>query len=119
MPPRPTRSQVASFLPLGEVEWEIVLALAEGPKHGYAVLLELEQRTAGPRVLPGSLYRALQRMARRGLLAVAVESAEGERRRVFELTPFGRRVAEAEASRLAESLRLARRRGLRPQRGES
>ena len=103
-------------LPLGEVEWQIALALADSPKHGYAILQEIEEREGERgRILPGSLYRALHRLEKERWIEEvedAPESLEDERRRVFALTPRGRRVARAEARRLLASIRAARRKGL-------
>jgi len=107
-----------SFLPLTPVAFEILLALADGERHGYEVMIEIERRSAG-RISPnpGTLYRALDRLVREGLLTSAVLSVEGESRRVFSLSPLGRAVAAAEAVRLsdqvlaARSLRLLKRSG--------
>jgi DNA-binding PadR family transcriptional regulator len=102
--------------PLTEVAWQILLALAEGPRHGYAILLDVEERTGGRlSLLPGSLYRALHRLSGQGWVReteAPTLSAGGGRRHVFELTPAGRRAAEQETHRLAESVRTARERGL-------
>ena len=107
-----------SFLPLTPVAFEILLALAEGERHGYEVMIEIERRSAG-RISPnpGTLYRALDRLVQEGLLTSAVGSVDGESRRVFSLSPLGREVAAAEAARLsdqvlaARSLRLLKRSG--------
>ena len=98
-----------SFLPLTPVAFEILLALAEGERHGYEVMLDIERRSSG-RISPnpGTLYRALDRLVQEGLLASAVRSVEGERRRVFALTPLGRAVAAAEAARLSDQVLAAR-----------
>ena len=107
-----------SFIPLTPVAFEILLALAEGERHGYDVMLEIERRTAG-RISPnpGTLYRALDRLVREGLLTSAVRSVGAESRRVFSLSPLGTAVAAAEAARLsdqvlaAQTLRLFKRSG--------
>jgi DNA-binding PadR family transcriptional regulator len=107
-----------SFLPLTPVAFEILLALAEGERHGYDVMTEIERRSAG-RISPnpGTLYRALDRLVQEGLLMSTVRSVEGESRRVFSLSALGRAVAAAEAARLsdqvvaARSLRLLKRSG--------
>ena len=107
-----------SFLPLTPVAFEILLALAEGERHGYEVMLEIERRSAGTiSPNPGTLYRALDRLVQEGLLTSAVRSVDGESRRVFSLSALGRDVAAAEAARLsdqvvaARSLRLFKRTG--------
>ena len=98
-----------SFLPLTPVAFEILLALAEGERHGYEVMIEIERRSAG-RISPnpGTLYRALDRLVQEGLLTSAVRSVEGESRRVFSLSPLGRAVAAAEAARLSDQVLAAR-----------
>ncbi len=105
--------------PLSEVVWEVLLALADEDRHGYAVLLEVERRTEGNlRLLPGSLYRALNRLHRDGLVEEVADrraASADPRRRVYRLTPRGRGVAAAEARRLAAKVEAARRRGLLPQ----
>ena len=107
-----------SFLPLTPVAFEILLALAEGERHGYEVMTGIERRSAGTiSPNPGTLYRAIDRLVQEGLLTSAVRSMESESRRVFSLSPLGRAVAAAEAARLsdqvlaARSLRLFKRRG--------
>lgn len=98
-----------SFLPLTPVAFEILLALAEGERHGYDVMIEIERRSAG-RISPnpGTLYRALDRLVQEGLLASAVRSSDGEHRRVFSVSPLGRAVAAAEAARLSDQVVAAR-----------
>jgi len=101
-----------AFLPLTSTVFEVLLALADGERHGYAILLEIGERT-GRQMLPGTLYRALHRLLGEQLV---IERADGgtddERRRVYRLTSLGRRVAEAESRRLAEQVDVARRRRL-------
>ena len=107
-----------SFLPLNPVAFEILLALAEGERHGYEIMVDIERRSAG-RISPnpGTLYRALDRLVQEGLLTSAVRSVDGESRRLFSLSALGRAVAAAEAARLsdqvvaAQSLRLFKRGG--------
>ena len=113
-PDSPTRPDPASFLPLSEVAWEILLALSGEARHGYAILLEVERRTGGrPQLLPGSLYRALHRMREQGLLEEGEPGdAADARRRVFRLTELGRSTARAEARRLAEAAGAAGAAGL-------
>ena len=101
-----------SFLPLTPVAFEILLAVADGARHGYDVMIEIERRSAG-RISPnpGTLYRALDRLVQEGLLTSAVRSVEGESRRLFSLSPLGKAVAAAEAARLSDQVLAAR--GLR------
>lgn len=109
------RPEPASFLPLTPVAFEILLALAEGDRHGYDIMLEIERRTAGRVSLnPGTLYRALDRLVEQGLLASSFQAIEparaggGGRRRLFGLSPLGEAVAAAEAARLDDQVRAAR-----------
>ena len=98
-----------SFLPLTPVAFEILLALAEGERHGYEVMVDIERRSNGTiSPNPGTLYRALDRLVQEGLLTSAVRSVEGESRRVFFLSPLGRSVAAAEAARLSDQVLAAR-----------
>jgi len=98
-----------SFLPLTPVAFEILLALAEGERHGYEVMTEIERRSSGTiSPNPGTLYRALDRLVQEGLLTSAVRSVEGESRRVFSLSLLGRAVAGAEAARLSDQVLAAR-----------
>ena len=98
-----------SFLPLTPVAFEILLALADGERHGYDVMIEIERRSGG-RISPnpGTLYRALDRLVQEGLLTAAVRSVDGESRRVFSLSPLGKAVAAAEAARLSDQVLAAR-----------
>ena len=103
------------FLPLTPVAFEILLALGNGERHGYAVMQEVERRTGGRTSLhPGTLYRALGRLVDTGLLEELEDHpVEGdERRRYYALTGLGRRVAMAESDRLASQLEAARSRNL-------
>jgi len=100
------------FLPLRPVEFEVLLSLAGGERHGYGILQDAEARGAkAPDV--GTLYRALRRMEDEGLIGTAGLRQPGdagdERRHYYHLTALGRRVARAEARRLealAEAARL-------------
>ena len=67
-----------SYLPLTPVAFEILLALAEGERHGYEVMTEIERRSAG-RISPnpGTLYRALDRLVGEGLLTSGAREAGG------------------------------------------
>jgi DNA-binding PadR family transcriptional regulator len=106
-------SHAERFLPLTAVAFEILLALSRGEAHGYAI----HERTGG-RLRPhaGTLYRAIGRMVEQGLLEELDErpspEVDDERRRYYALTALGKRVAEAEARRLAEQLAVARTRRL-------
>jgi DNA-binding PadR family transcriptional regulator len=104
-----------ALLPLTPPEFHILVALAGGDLHGYAIMQEIETRTGGKvRMRAGTLYGCIHRMLERGLVA---ELPEDERRRYYRLTAFGRKVAKAEAARLSEMLEQAREYGLAPKRG--
>ncbi|MGD8330119.1 MAG: PadR family transcriptional regulator [Acidobacteriota bacterium] len=95
----------ADLLPLKPIEFHILLVLLERDVHGYALVKQIEQRlpTTG-KVLPGALYRTLNRLEELGLIEESDwrpdPTLDDERRRYFRLTGFGRRVAAAEAERL-------------------
>jgi DNA-binding PadR family transcriptional regulator len=106
-------ARVASHLPLSEVAFEIILALAEGERHGYAIMNDVADRTGGRvRLHPGTLYRALNRMLADGLVEETNERPapefDDERRRYYTLTPLGRKVAAAAAVRMADQVSAAR-----------
>ena len=78
----------------------ILISLADGPKHGYAMMEDVE-RLAGVRMGPGTLYGALARLERLGLIEPLPST---DRRRPYKLTSSGAQVLEAE---LAQLQRLA------------
>jgi len=99
------------FLPLTPVAFEILLALGDEERHGYAIMKEVEARTEGRLSLhAGTLYRALGRLVDEELLKELDPPAgdEDERRRYYGITELGRRVASAEAERLTAQLEVAR-----------
>ena len=86
--------------------FQVLLALADGPSHGYGIMQEVDEFTAGStRLGPGTLYRSIQRMLVDGLieeLAIAVhDESDDDRRRYYRLTPKGLATAKAEAQRLS------------------
>jgi DNA-binding PadR family transcriptional regulator len=102
-----------SLLPLPSATFHILMALAAGDRHGYAIIQEVAQRTNNRlRLGAGTLYRSLQRMLEQGLIMEVAErpdpECDDERRRYYRLTRYGELVARAEAQRLAELLKLAR-----------
>jgi DNA-binding PadR family transcriptional regulator len=113
------RAEVLSLLPLPLATFHILVALAEGDRHGYAIIQDVAARTGGKvRLSAGTLYRSIQRMVEDGLIVEARErpapEEDDERRRYYRITPFGSAVARAEARRLSELVRLARTVGLAP-----
>ena len=106
-----------TFLPLTPVVFEILLALADGERHGYSILQEVESRSGGAIALhAGTLYRALARLLESDLIEELNESPDpssaDERRRYYRLTSRGLAVASAEASRLEGQVAAARARRL-------
>ncbi len=103
--------QPETFLPLTSVVFEILVTLAGGDHHGYSILTKVRERT-GQALRPGSLYRAIGRLLDDRLVEELDErpdpDLDDERRRYYRLTDLGRRVAEAEAVRLAAQVRHAR-----------
>ena len=92
----------ADSLPLTPALFHVLLSLADGEKHGYAILKEIEQRTGGQVVLStGTLYGIIKPLLADGMIR---ESAAGsdDRRTAYRLTAFGRKVALAEAERLRD-----------------
>lgn len=101
-----------AMLPLAPAVFNILLALADGEKHGYAIMREVEEATDGSvRMGPGSLYGSLDRMLQAGLIEESEDrpdvTSDDERRHYYRLSEFGRRVLHAEATRLSKAARLA------------
>lgn len=93
--------------------FQVLVALADGEKHGYAIIKEVARRTDGKvRLRAGTLYTAIKRFVIDELIEETVErpdpALDDERRRYYRLTDRGRAVAVAEAERLAETLAQAR-----------
>ena len=114
------RGDVEGLLPLPPATFHILVALAGGEGHGYAIIQDVEARTGGElRLSAGTLYRSIARMVEQGLIAEVVKKGplrlDDERRRYYRITPFGTAVARAEMRRLAQLVRLARARGLTPE----
>jgi len=106
-----------TFLPLTPVAFEILLALADGERHGYSILQEVETRSGGAVSLhAGTLYRAIARLLESELIEESKKSPdpaqEDERRRYYGLTSRGIAVARAEVARLEGQLQAARTRRL-------
>jgi DNA-binding PadR family transcriptional regulator len=100
----------------------ILVALADGERHGYAIMQEVAARTEGAvRLGPGTLYGSIKRMLNEGLieeLDVRPDHSEDDvRRRYYRITPRGRRLAREELGRLATIVRQGRAVGLVPKAG--
>jgi DNA-binding PadR family transcriptional regulator len=108
-----------TLLPLPPVTFHILISLATEDRHGYAIIQDVAMRTEGALKLgAGTLYRSMQRMLEQGLVIETrerpVPEQDDERRRYYRITPFGEKVARAEASRLAGLMKLARACGFAP-----
>jgi|SRR5579872_5138183 len=101
---------------LSPVALYILVALAEGERHGYAIIKDVETATNGRiKMLPGTLYRLIKQMViDRWIVEVDADGEGDSRRRYYRLTPRGRRVAANEVTRLAEVVRMAQSRKLVP-----
>ena len=81
----------------GHLDGMLLASLEAGPRHGYAIMEALRAGSSGQLDLPtGTIYPALHRLERAGLVAAAWSQAGGRRRRVYQLTPAGRRALAAE-----------------------
>jgi DNA-binding PadR family transcriptional regulator len=97
-------------LPLTPLSFQILVALADGPKHGYGIIKEIEETSAGSlKSSTGTLYLAIRRLEQEGLIEEGEAAAGADsRRRYYRLTAEGREVAVAETRRLASLLGVAR-----------
>ena len=116
---RPNADAIVAMLPLLPATFHILVALADEDRHGYAIIQDVAARTDGSiRLSPGTLYRSIQRMLEDGLIVETDERPspedDDERRRYYRLTTLGTAVAQAEAARLMDLVRMARARGLAP-----
>jgi DNA-binding PadR family transcriptional regulator len=117
MSPRPPDEQDELREPLSPAMFHVMLALAGGDLHGYAILKEVALRTNGKvHLSTGTLYGIVKRLLNDGLISELrtrpAETNDDERRRYYRLTTKGREVAAAEAERLDEVLAIARARHL-------
>jgi DNA-binding PadR family transcriptional regulator len=111
--------EIDEFLPLPPATFHILIALADGDRHGYAIIQNIAVRTnSAVRLSAGTLYRSVQRMLEQGLVEEAQErpapDEDDERRRYYRLTELGAAVARAEARRLSDLVKLAKASGFAP-----
>jgi DNA-binding PadR family transcriptional regulator len=110
-----------SFLPLSPIVFQVLLALSDGPRHGYGVIQEIDARTSGlMKLRTGTLYLLLQRLSADGLVepvrpqknsksqTVSAARTPGSPRRYYDVTPTGRAVLAAETRRLQAAVADAR-----------
>ena len=114
-------TSVDHLLPLKPLVFQILLALAEGERHGWSLVRDVQQRGGFGRIMPGNFYRTLRAMLADGLIEDAPlrmkVADDAERRRYFRLTTLGQRAAAAEARRLEAVLLEAREKRLLPRKG--
>jgi DNA-binding PadR family transcriptional regulator len=106
-------SDARALLPLTPAVFHILLAVADGDRHGLGIMADVEERTEGAVKLgPGTLYGTIKRMMAAALLqetdARPAPEEDDPRRRYYAITALGRRAAELEAERLATLLGIAR-----------
>jgi DNA-binding PadR family transcriptional regulator len=112
-----TRSKTppADLTPIG---FEVLLSLAGGPLHGYGIKLDIEARTRGELSLgSGTLYQAIQRLERDGLIGEAAgdkDKGDARRGRTYRLEPRGRASLEQHLRRLSRAVDYARAHKLLP-----
>ena len=110
----PARAPIPDLTPIA---FEVLLSLMDGPQHGYGIKLDIEARTQGELSLgSGTLYQAIQRLEREGLIAAARAARPDARRgRSYRLLPPGRAAVEAHLRRLSRVVDYARARRLLPE----
>ena len=97
---------MTTAVPMTPAVYQILLSLADGDRHGYGIMQEVDQRTHGEiRLGPGTLYRSIKRLRKAGRIE-ALEISESkvgddDRRRFYRITASGRKMLEDEARRLA------------------
>jgi DNA-binding PadR family transcriptional regulator len=106
------KSAPGDLLPLPPAVFHILLSLADGERHGYALKREIAARTDGRmRLGPGVLYGSIAKMLAQGLIEESDDRPDphldDERRRYYRITAFGRKVAHAEAARMRALVNLA------------
>lgn len=100
--------------PLPSAAFQILLSLAEEDRHGYGIMRQVEEQSGGRmRLGPGTLYSSIQTLLEENLIDETDpprndQAPNSERRRYYRLTSAGRKLARAEADRMADLLRLAR-----------
>jgi DNA-binding PadR family transcriptional regulator len=119
--PKASRADVERHLPLKPLVFQVLLALADGERHGWSLVRDVQQRGGFGRIMPGNFYRTLRSMLADGFIdesdARPAPEEDDERRRYFAITPLGERVAAAEARRLEAAVSEARSKRLLTKRG--
>jgi DNA-binding PadR family transcriptional regulator len=123
MKPKQIPDELQRLLPLTPAVFFVLFSLADGDKHGYAIMQQMAELSNGEfRMGPGTLYTTLQRLLELWLIEeveVAGAAAQREsRRRNYRLTGSGKTLLEAELARMESVVRLARRKKLVPRPAE-
>jgi DNA-binding PadR family transcriptional regulator len=109
----PSLNSPEAYIPLTPAVFHILLALAGGERHGYAIMQEVEQLSEGRVAMgPGTLYGSIKRMLTTGLIVETGERPDldlgDQRRRYYRLTSLGSGVLAAESRRMDRLVRAAR-----------
>ena len=104
--------KTVTYQPLTPAVFHILLALADGEKHGYAIMKDVETQTNGQiKMGPGTLYGSIKRMLAAGLIEESGQrpdpSMDDERRRYYRLTGLGQKVVSAESQRMVDLVKVA------------
>jgi DNA-binding PadR family transcriptional regulator len=108
-------SRLDDLLPLTSTVFHMLVALADGARHGYAMAQEVEELSEGRMVMgPGTLYGSLARMQEQGLIEEADNPGEdglhAGRRRYYRMTPLGAEALRTESARLMRAASVAQQR---------
>ena len=108
-------ADLEDLLPLSPTAFHVLVAMANGPRHGYAIAQEVEELTDGRIVMgPGTLYGSLQRLVAAGLIEEAENPGEeglhARRRRYYRMTPTGSAALRSESERLLRAVNVAQER---------
>jgi DNA-binding PadR family transcriptional regulator len=112
--------ELMRMMPLTPAVFFVLFALADGEKHGYAIMQGTEKLSDGKfRMGPGTLYTTIQRLLELSLIEEVPDPGDADkrdsRRRYYRLTRYGRLLLDAEINRMGAVLQLAREKNLRPQ----
>lgn len=112
-----TLNNPEDLIPLTPAVFNILLALADGEKHGYGIMLEVEANTHGQITMgPGTLYGSIKRMLKASLIeesdARPDPDVDDQRRKYYRLSGLGQRTLRLEAERLASQVQVARAKNL-------
>jgi DNA-binding PadR family transcriptional regulator len=123
MKPNRIPEDLQTLLPMTPAVFYVLFSLADGEKHGYAIMQESSKLSNGEfRMGPGTLYTTLQRLLELKVIEEVELPAVGDqrdsRRRYYRLTGTGRALLEAELARMDTVVRLAKRKKLVPRPAE-